>query len=100
MAKLSRVEVVKVARLAKLELTEAETSKYLKQLSKVVDYVGKLAEISTSKVEATNQTTGRQNVYRVDEIKPGQVLKEEEALSGSENTENGYFKVPAILQEK
>lgn len=100
MAKLSKADVIKVAKLAKLELTNKEIDNYLKQLSKVVDYVGELAEVNTSGVEATSQTTGLRNVYRVDEVSDGQVLSQDEATSGTDKIHNDYFLVDAILSEK
>ena len=100
MAKLTKSEVEHVARLAKLQLSEKEKEKYLKQLSKVVEFVGELSEIETSKLEPTSQTTGLENVYRTDQIKPHQVLRQEDALSGAKNVHNGYFTVEAILNKK
>lgn len=100
MAKLSKKDVLHVASLAKLHLSADELEKYLKQLSKVVDYVGELSEVDTENVEPTNQTTGLENVYRVDELESAQSLSQDEALAGTENTLNGYFKVGTVLKGK
>lgn len=100
MAKLSKNDVLHVASLAKLHLSAGELEKYLKQLSKVVDHIGELSEVDTANVQPTNQTTGLENVYRIDELKSGQSLTQDEALSGSESTLNGYFKVDTILKGK
>lgn len=100
MAKLTRDDVLHVSKLAKLNLSEEEIKKYLKQLSKIVDYIGQLEEVNTSDVEPTSQTTGLTNVYRTDEIKEEDCLSQEEALSGTKKTHNGYFVVPGILEEK
>ena len=99
MAKLTKAEVSHVAKLAKLHLTEKEKEKYLKQLSKVVEFISELEEVDTSAFEATSQTTGLENVHRVDEVKAGATLPQEEAISGTNNTKNGYFEVEAILNK-
>jgi aspartyl-tRNA(Asn)/glutamyl-tRNA(Gln) amidotransferase subunit C len=98
MAKLTKSEVLHVAKLAKLELSDSCLTKYTSQLSKIIDYVSELSEIDTDNIEPTSQTTGLENVYREDEIQPDKVLTAEEALSGSDKIYNGYFKVKAILE--
>lgn len=100
MAKLTKDEIVHVAKLSKLELTNAEIEKFLPQLSSVVDYISELSEVDTSGIEPTSQTTGLSDVYREDQIKPEAVLTQDETLSGTEETYNGYFKVKAILTER
>lgn len=95
---MTKADVVHVAGLAKLKLTESEINKYLKQLSKVVDYVSELQKVDTTDVLPTSQTTGLENVFRVDEVKAGNTLGIGSALSGTENTKNDYFRVEAILK--
>lgn len=97
MGKLTKADVLHVAKLAKLELTNDETDKYSSQLSKIVDYVSELSEVDTLNIEPTSQTTGRENVTRKDEPKGDHSLTQEEALSGSDKIHNGYFKVKAVL---
>jgi aspartyl-tRNA(Asn)/glutamyl-tRNA(Gln) amidotransferase subunit C len=98
MAKLTKDEVLHVAKLAKLNLSDPEVKKFLPQLSKVVDYIGQLNEVDIKDVEPTAQVTGLENVYREDEINSTNVLSQDAALSGTEKTYNGYFKVGAILE--
>lgn len=100
MTKLSKADVLHVAKLAKLDLSESEVEKFQGQLSKVIDQVGELSEVDTKSVEPTSQATGLENVYRIDEIKPENSLSQDEALSGTDEIHNGYFKVAAILSER
>ena len=100
MARLTKKDVLHVARLARLHLTEAEVGKFLKQLSKVVDYIGELNEVETGAVIPTSQTTGSENVLREDRVINEQTLSLDDALSGTEEVFNGYFKVDAVLAEK
>lgn len=87
-----------VAKLAKLELTEAEIEKFTPQLSNVLDHFSELSEVDTKNVEPTSQTTGLEDVYRADELKSENTLTQEEAISGTDKIHNGYFKVKAILE--
>jgi len=98
MAKLTKADVLHVAKLAKLSLTDAEIVKYSVQLSAVVDYFSQLSEVDTTNIEPTSQTTGLENVFRDDKVSDNQSLSQDQALSGSDKTYNGYFKVPAILE--
>lgn len=100
MAKLTRQDVLHVAGLAKLPLTEEEVDKFTTQLSSIVDYMDELSAVDTKGIEPTTQTTGLENIFRSDEVNPSQVLLQDAALSGTDQTHNGYFKVPAILSER
>lgn len=100
MRSLTKSDVDHVAKLANLALSKEESEKFQKQLSEVVNYVSELSEVETSDTEPTSQTTGLENNLRADELKKERTLSVDEALSGSDNTHNGYFKVSAILEER
>ena len=65
---LSKDEVLHIAKLARLTLTDAELDKYAKQLSGILEYVEKLKEIDAKGVEPTAQVTGLYNVWREDAV--------------------------------
>jgi aspartyl-tRNA(Asn)/glutamyl-tRNA(Gln) amidotransferase subunit C len=100
MSSLSKADVLHVAKLAKITLSEEEVEKFGKQLSEVVNYVGQLNEVDTQGVEPTSQTTGLEDVFRTDELGKGESLTKDEALSSSENIHNNYFVVDAVLAER
>lgn len=100
MSKLTKKDVLHVAKLAKLDLTEKEVEKFTNQLSGIVEFVGQLAEVDVKGVEPTSQTTGLENVYRQDQLNPTQTLTQDQSLSGTDKTHNGYFVVDAILTER
>ena len=80
MAKLTREDVLKLARLSRLELTEAEIDEFRSELSEILQYVEQLQSVDVSGLKPTNQVTGLTNVYRQDEIrdygyKPAELLK-------------------------
>lgn len=100
MAKLSKSEVLHVARLANLKLKDSDVAKLTSQLSEVIDHISELSEVDTKGVEPTAQTTGLENVFRKDEVKSERILTQDQAMSGTDNIYNGYFKVAAILSER
>lgn len=80
MSKLSREEVLKLARLARLDLTESEVEEYSRELSAILQYVEQLDQVDVSGLQPTNQVTGLTNVMREDEIRdygyePRELLK-------------------------
>jgi len=100
MTKLTKDEILHVAKLAKLDIKDSELDKYAAQLSSVIDYFSELNEVDVKNVDPTSQTTGLENVYREDEISGAETLTQDQALSGSDKIHNGYFKVDAVLKER
>ena len=66
--KLDIKDIEDIAKLAHLDLTEAEKEKYAGELSVVLDYVEMLNEVDTENVEETSQVTGLEDVTREDNI--------------------------------
>lgn len=94
--KLTEDQVKHVASLAKLKLTPKELKKFQIQLSQVLDYVSQLSKVNTKEVEPTSQVTGLGNIFRNDKTSPS--LTQEEALSGTKQVKNGFFKIKAIFE--
>jgi aspartyl-tRNA(Asn)/glutamyl-tRNA(Gln) amidotransferase subunit C len=100
MAQLTKKQVLHVANISNLKLTDAEIKKLTPQLDKIIEFVGNLNEVDTNNVDPTSQTTGLTNVLREDVIKTEKGLTQDRALSGTDNTHNGLIKVPAILENR
>jgi len=100
MTHLTTDEVAHVALLANLPLSKEELEKFKDQLSPVISYIDELSEVDTDDVPPTSQTTGLENVMREDVIDPMRILSQEQALSGTEKTHNGYFVVDMVLENK
>ncbi|MBI4036856.1 Asp-tRNA(Asn)/Glu-tRNA(Gln) amidotransferase subunit GatC [Candidatus Daviesbacteria bacterium] len=96
--KLTKDQVKKVAKLANLPLNDQEITLLEDQLSETLKFVEQLDQVSTEKVEATQQVTGLSNIMRPDETKPS--LSQREALQNAHINENGFFKVKAIFEEQ
>ena len=90
---ISREEVVHIARLARLELTEDELERLGTQLDAILEAVGKVAELDLSAVEPTSHPLALENVWAEDE--PRASLPVEEALANAPDREGAFFRVPA-----
>jgi aspartyl-tRNA(Asn)/glutamyl-tRNA(Gln) amidotransferase subunit C len=84
--------VLHIAKLARINLDEAETEKFTKQMSDIVGFVETLNQVNTDGVPETNQVNGMQNVLREDEIKSFDKMQELVACS-NHPTENNQIKV-------
>ena len=96
MAKLSLVEVETIAELAKLSLTDAEKATFQEQLSAILDYAEMLQRVDTTNIPPTASAIPLSNVMRPDEVTLS--LSNEEALFNAPESEDGSFKVRAVLE--
>lgn len=95
--KLNREEILHIANLARLELSEAEMEKYGEQLSGVLSYVEQLSEVDTDAVEPTAQVTGLQDVFREDVARNWPSDEVESALLNAPDIEDHQYKVKRVL---
>ena len=94
---ITKQEVEKVAKLARLAMTEDETAAYSQQLNQIVAYVQKLKTFPTEGVEPTSTVLGQTNVFRPDQTQSS--LSHEQALMNAPDAEAHCFRVPKIIQE-
>jgi aspartyl-tRNA(Asn)/glutamyl-tRNA(Gln) amidotransferase subunit C len=91
---LSRDQVLHVARLARLELTEAEIERFGTELSKVLDHIETIGELGDMEdVEPTSHVVAVENALRADEPQPS--LTQEAALAAAPDVAQGGFRVPS-----
>ena len=91
---LSRDQVLHVARLARLELSEEEIERFGGELSKVLDHIEKIGELGDlSDVEPTSHVVTVENVLREDEPRPS--MPREHALENAPDAADGGFRVPS-----
>jgi aspartyl-tRNA(Asn)/glutamyl-tRNA(Gln) amidotransferase subunit C len=89
---ITRDEVLHVARLARLELTEEEVARFTEQLSAILEAVDKVSELDLSDVEPTAHPLDLVNVWAEDEPQPS--IPVDDALRNAPEREAGFFKVP------
>jgi aspartyl-tRNA(Asn)/glutamyl-tRNA(Gln) amidotransferase subunit C len=96
MAKTADLDVAYVAKLARINLTEAETQLFQKQLGSVLEYVEKLRGVDVSQVEASAHAVPMFDVFREDE--PRDWFTAEEALSNAPRQANNLFIVTKVVE--
>ncbi|MGQ0694134.1 MAG: Asp-tRNA(Asn)/Glu-tRNA(Gln) amidotransferase subunit GatC [Nitrospiraceae bacterium] len=94
---ITREDVEKVAKLARLEVTAAEKDTFAKQLSQILTHVERLNQYDTKGIEPTATVTGQVNVFREDVVRPS--LPTDKALANAPERETeGFFVVPKIIE--
>jgi aspartyl-tRNA(Asn)/glutamyl-tRNA(Gln) amidotransferase subunit C len=91
---ITKEDVLHVARLARLEIPEAEIDRVRDQLGAILEAVGKVGELDLSDVEPTSHPLDLVNVWAEDEPRPS--LPREEALANAPDPADGAFRVPAV----
>jgi aspartyl-tRNA(Asn)/glutamyl-tRNA(Gln) amidotransferase subunit C len=90
---ITRDEVLHVARLARLELSEDEIAKFQEQLSAILEAVGKVAELELDDIPPTAHPLELSNVWADDDERPS--LSVEESLANAPERHGNLFRVPA-----
>jgi aspartyl-tRNA(Asn)/glutamyl-tRNA(Gln) amidotransferase subunit C len=93
---LTEDQVKHIAKLSRIQLTDAEVEKYRTQLSAVLGYIEQLNELDTSAVEPTVNTTGMVDRLREDKVKDS--LPVADATKNSKQTDKGFFVVPNVFE--
>lgn len=96
MTQISRDDVLHLAQLSSLELSESEIEGLRTDISNILGYVEKLNELDTSDIEPTYQVSGLQNVWRDDTVINYGVTREELLVRASESVDS-QVKVPKVL---
>ena len=89
-------DVRKVARLARLELSEEEEARIAEDLGQMLDYVAALNELDTDNVLPTAHVLPISNVFREDTVMPS--LPQAEALANASSSGHGHFRVPKVIE--
>jgi len=96
-AKLSRAEVLRIAGLAHLTLTEAEVDTFGRQLAGILDWVNEIQQADTAGVEPTSHVSRDTQIWREDELTPS--LERDEVMRSAPDADrtSGLFRVPKVL---
>lgn len=90
------IDVRYVARLARLDLSEAEIGMFQGQLAHVLEYVHRLSQLDVEGIEPTSHAAKVQNVFRRDEVRPG--LDRDGILANAPARVEDQFMVPKIFE--
>ena len=94
--KLSHEEVLHIALLARLGLTETEAEKFREQLSNILENFEVLQQVDTSDIPPTAQSISLQNIVSDDEVASS--LPQNQVLANAPQKEGDFFKVQAVLE--
>jgi aspartyl-tRNA(Asn)/glutamyl-tRNA(Gln) amidotransferase subunit C len=94
---IDREQVLHVARLARLHLSEAEVERMAAELSGILDHVDRIGRLDLEGIEPTSHVVALENVLRADEPRPS--LPREVALEQAPEPEGGAFRVPSPQAE-
>jgi aspartyl-tRNA(Asn)/glutamyl-tRNA(Gln) amidotransferase subunit C len=94
---LSKDEVLHVAKLARVGLTDADVEKFQHQLSDILDHFEVLKRIPTDDVPPTMHTLDLEGVVSADEPRPS--LSQAEVLANAPLAHEGFLRVRAVLEE-
>jgi aspartyl-tRNA(Asn)/glutamyl-tRNA(Gln) amidotransferase subunit C len=95
MTEITKDDVIHVAKLARLSLTEEEITKFGGQMKSILEHASAVSKINTEGIVPTSHPLKMQNVLREDVVGPS--LSQDQALSGAPNAQDGRFMVPQIL---
>lgn len=95
--KISKEEIKNIALLSRLEIKEENLAETEKALSDILTYVEQLNELNLDNVQPMPHAVALHNVLRDDVVKPS--LDHDLALSNAPEEEDGYFRVPRVVQD-
>jgi aspartyl-tRNA(Asn)/glutamyl-tRNA(Gln) amidotransferase subunit C len=90
-------DITRIAQLARLALSEEELDSYGEQLEQILEHAARVQALPTEGVEPTSHPLTMVNAFRPDEVTA--CLDREEVLAQAPEAEDGYFRVPRILDE-
>lgn len=93
---VSKEDVIHIAKLARLEISNEELEKYTTDLDNIVNYANTLSNIDVSNVKPTNHILDIKNVFRADEVKPS--YDREEILKNAPTKAGGCVSVPKVIE--
>lgn len=94
---LTAEEILHIATLARIGLTEKDVEKYQHDLSEILDYFRKLEEVDVEGVEPIGHITGMQNTFRTDKHDDFGSLGKEAVMQNVPEVKDGYIKVKSVL---
>jgi len=92
-----KVDFLKLQKLAGLKVKADKKTKLQSQLIEIIQYVGQLSNVDTTRVSDFANASGKQNVLAEDNTKNSQTLTQKQALQNAKKTKNGYTQVSQVI---
>ena len=92
---ISKEEIIHIAKLASLNLTEEEIAKYANDLTDILSFAEVVNKLNTDEIKETIGINGEFNVFRKDEVK--QDISKDELMKNAPSQDEGMFRIPKVI---
>ena len=92
---ISREEVIHIAKLACLNLSDEEIEKYTKDMQEILEFANTVNNVNTDNIKETIGANSICNVFRKDEVK--QSMSKEDLLKNAPSQDDGMFRIPKVI---
>jgi aspartyl-tRNA(Asn)/glutamyl-tRNA(Gln) amidotransferase subunit C len=92
---ISKEEIIHIAKLASLNLSDEEIEKYTNDMQEILEFANTVNNVNTDEIKETVGINGAYNVFRKDEIK--QTVSKEELLKNAPSQDEGMFRIPRVI---
>lgn len=93
---ISKEEIIHIAKLANLNLTEEEIAMYAENMTDILEFAEVVNSLDTDNIKETIGINGEYNVFRKDEVK--QDVSKDELLKNAPSQDEGMFRIPKVIQ--
>ena len=94
---ISKEDILKLARLSRLVVNDAEATRLLQDLNSILGYVARLEQVDVSKVEPMSHVHGSTNVYREDVVEPS--LPSQSVMDMAPDHSGRFIRVPIVIDQ-
>jgi aspartyl-tRNA(Asn)/glutamyl-tRNA(Gln) amidotransferase subunit C len=94
---ISLKEVLRISKLARIQLTEKELEKYQKELSSILDFVAELKKVNLENIQPTSHPLAIENIWRKDDIKERDLELRKRLIEEAPLKEQDFIKVKAVF---
>lgn len=95
MADITRDEIIHIAKLAMLNLSENELDRYTRDMQEILGYAEMINNLDTDNINETIGATEQKNVFRKDEVK--EFVTREQLLQNAPSQDDGMFRIPKVI---
>jgi aspartyl-tRNA(Asn)/glutamyl-tRNA(Gln) amidotransferase subunit C len=92
---ISKEEIIHIAKLASLNLSDEEIEKYTNDMQEILEFANTVNNVNTDEIKETIGINGAYNVFRKDEVK--QTIGKEELLKNAPSQDEGMFRIPRVI---
>jgi len=94
---VSLKEVLRISKLARIQLSDAELEKYQKELSSILDFVEKLKEVDLENIQPTSHPLSIENIWRKDKVKERDSELRKKLIEKAPLKEQDFIKVKSVF---